>query len=115
MLDSTVRIAAFGFGIMMFAGGLALVASGTPAAVSGIWAIAIGTATMIVTLIQRNRYRSESAERSHDDPGPGGGDTGHPDSRFVPTGEVFLDPTTRHLMRVYVDSRTGERRYRAER
>jgi len=37
-----------------------------------------------------------------------------PDPRFLPTTEIFVDPTSRRLMRVYVDPRTGERRYRAE-
>jgi hypothetical protein len=32
----------------------------------------------------------------------------------VPTTELFVDPTSHRLMRVYVDSRTGERRYKAE-
>jgi hypothetical protein len=34
--------------------------------------------------------------------------------RFRPTDERFVDPTTGHRMRVYVDPRTGERRYLAE-
>ena len=37
--------------------------------------------------------------------------TGHPDARFQPTGEVFVDPTTRVRMRVWSDPATGERRY----
>jgi hypothetical protein len=32
----------------------------------------------------------------------------------VPTTELFPDPTSQRLMRVYVDSRTGERHYKAE-
>jgi hypothetical protein len=34
-----------------------------------------------------------------------------PDPRFAPTQEVFRDPSTGQPMRVYVDERTGERRY----
>jgi hypothetical protein len=36
------------------------------------------------------------------------------DPRFVPTKEIFTDPTSGRMMRVFVDTRTGERRYRAE-
>jgi len=35
--------------------------------------------------------------------------------RFRRTDERFVDPTSGHTMRVYVDPRTGERRYLAER
>jgi hypothetical protein len=34
-----------------------------------------------------------------------------PDPRFQPTQEVFRDPRSGRSMRVYVDERTGERRY----
>ena len=34
-----------------------------------------------------------------------------PDARFRPTGERFLDPTSRTPVRVYADPATGERRY----
>ncbi|TMC70864.1 MAG: hypothetical protein E6J13_08485 [Chloroflexi bacterium] len=33
---------------------------------------------------------------------------------FKPTGEVFKDPTTGKLTRVYEDPSTGKRRYREE-
>jgi hypothetical protein len=33
---------------------------------------------------------------------------------FQATEERFVDPTTNQPMRVFVDPRTGERRYRAE-
>ena len=33
---------------------------------------------------------------------------------FKPTGEVFRDPTTGKLTRVYEDSETGARQYREE-
>lgn len=35
----------------------------------------------------------------------------HRDPRFRPTSEVFRDPSTGEATRVYVDDRTGERRY----
>jgi hypothetical protein len=34
--------------------------------------------------------------------------------RFQRTDELFADPTTSHVMRVWLDPATGERRYRAE-
>ena len=34
--------------------------------------------------------------------------------RFRRTDEVFVDPTTRRRMRVWLDPANGERRYRAE-
>jgi hypothetical protein len=115
MLDSTIRTGGFCVGILLFLGGLVAISAGGPAVLSGIWAVGMGAGIMVVSLIQRNRYRSDAAERMKDDPGPGGGETGYLEPRFVPTNEVFADPTTRHLMRVYLDPRTGERRYRAER
>jgi hypothetical protein len=36
------------------------------------------------------------------------------DQRFRRTDELFVDPTTGHTMRVWLDPSTGERRYRAE-
>ena len=48
------------------------------------------------------------------DPGPGGGESGFFEPRFLPTNELFVDPTSHRLMRVFADPRTGERRYRAE-
>ncbi len=62
-------------------------------------------------LLERVRYRSLHAERTGDRAGPGGGETAHPDARFQPTGEVFVDPTTRVRMRVWLDPATGDRRY----
>lgn len=71
---------------------------------------------MIVPLLERQRYRSEAAEKARQSAGPGGGETREEplEARFRPTAEVFVDPTTGHRMRVLVDPRTGERRYVAE-
>jgi hypothetical protein len=114
MLHQTIRYLAFGFGTLVFIGGVAAVGAGGDAAFSGVWAIGIGAAIMIASVLQRQRYRSEAAERSHEAPGPGGGEDGFIDSRFLPTTERFIDPVSLHVMRVFVDPRTGERRYRAE-
>ncbi len=50
--------------------------------------------------------------------GVGPGDGEPPDAtlepRFRPTDEVFMDPTSGRKMRVWLDPRSGERRYRAE-
>jgi hypothetical protein len=59
-------------------------------------------------VLQRTRYRTNA------ELGPGGGEPGILEPRFVPTNEVFTDPTTRCVMRVFMDPRSGERRYRAE-
>ena len=37
-----------------------------------------------------------------------------PEAPFRATGEVFVDPTSGHRLRVYLDAATGERRYFAE-
>ena len=113
-MNPTIRVLAFFVGGLFFLGGLVAIGAGGPSAVSGAFAVAMGAAVMVATLIQRSRYRSEAAERAQDEPGPGGGETGYLEPRFLPTTEVFTDPTSRRVMRVYVDPRTGERRYRAE-
>jgi hypothetical protein len=74
-----------------------------------------GAFLVIAIAIERQRYRSASAEQTNSPAGPGGGEpAGSVDARFRPTSEVFEDPTTGHRMRVVVDPATGERRYVAE-
>jgi hypothetical protein len=114
MLHASIRALGFAFGILIFLGGVATLGVGGPEAATGVWGILVGSAVMIAVVLQRSRYRSDAAERSHDDPGPGGGETGWLEPRFVPTTELFVDPTSHRPMRVFVDPRTGERRYRAE-
>ena len=82
--------------------------------VPAFWMILSGTVLLVVVLIEVSRYRSEFAERSKLDPGPGGGEDAAPGPPFQRTDEVFLDPTSQRRMRVYADPRTGERRYVAE-
>ena len=108
-------------GILLVIGGLlvlsgfASMALGGQYALSGLWLVAIGGVLMIVGVLERQRYRSEAAERAMDPPGRGGGETaGQVEPRFRPTDEVFVDPTTQQRMRVLLDGRTGERRYVAE-
>ena len=39
---------------------------------------------------------------------------GHEQGSFRPTGEVFKDPTSGKMTRVYEDPSTGQRQYREE-
>jgi hypothetical protein len=114
MLQHAIRVVAFALGVVIFLGGLVAISAGGAAAISGVEAVVVGTIMMVASLIQRSGYRSEAAERSHAAPGPGGGEDGYIEPRFAPTTEVFVDPASKVLMRVYEDPRTGERRYRAE-
>lgn len=82
--------------------------------VGAAWLIISGVVLLVAVLIETSRYRSQAAELAKLPPGPGGGETGPVESRFRPTDEVFVDPTSNQRMRVYLDASTGERRYVAE-
>jgi hypothetical protein len=113
--NAVVRGILFVVGGFLVLSGLATLTLGASMAPSGLWLIAMGGFLLIVAALERNRYRSEAAERSNDSIGPGGGELpGHLEARFRPTPEVFVDPTTGARMRVLVDPATGERRYVAE-
>ena len=113
MLSTTTRLALGVVGAVLAFAGLAATAAG--AGFSGLWVTAMGAALIVAVVIERQRYRSEAADRSFEPSGPGGGEPpGSIEPRFRPTDELFVDPTTSHLMRVHVDPRTGERRYVAE-
>lgn len=114
MLSATVRTALVIVGLLIFGAGLAATVMGVVA--SGIWAMVVGGALAAAGIYERRRYRSSDAELAGESTGPGGGEPAGDrlDPRFQPTDEVFVDPTTGHKMRVLVDPRTGERRYRAE-
>jgi hypothetical protein len=112
MLGTTTRIVLAVLGLLMALAGLAATAVG--AGLGGLWITAIGAAVVVALVIERQRYRSEAADTTFEPHGPGGGEPGAIEPRFRPTDELFVDPTTRHLMRVHVDPRTGERRYVAE-
>lgn len=73
-----------------------------------------GLILVAAVLLERTRYRSLHAELTGDGHGAGGGETGRLDTRFRPTDERFVDPTTQVPMRVWVDPGTGDRRYVAE-
>ena len=99
-------------GVLLVLGGLAVAVAGY--AIVAFSLIAGGAILIVAAGFEVMRYRSESAEASRGKPGPGGGEPDRPEARFRPTDEVFVDPTTHKRMRVYADSRTGERRYVAE-
>lgn len=108
------RAILFAVGGLMLLGGIGLVGGGAATAGDALWAIVLGGGLLIVLALERTRYRSEAAESRRDDAGPGGGERDVLEARFRPTEEVFRDPTTGRTMRVYIDPRTGERRYFAE-
>jgi hypothetical protein len=109
-----IRGGIFIVGAVLVVAGFASLGAGALLVFNSLWLIAVGGFLMIVAVLERQRYRSESAERSNDPIGPGGGETETVEPRFRPTDEVFVDPTTQRTMRVLVDPRTGERRYVAE-
>jgi hypothetical protein len=112
MLTPTVRVLAAIIASLMLLGGLVTVGI---LGITGLWATVVGAAILIALVVERNRYRSEAADRSFERVGPGGGEpSGSLDPRFRRSAETFVDPTTDRRMRVFVDGSTGERRYVAE-
>ena len=109
-----VRIVLGVIGAGLFLLGLFLISVGGSTAVAGIWPVISGSVLLLAVFLERQRYRSEAAERSTEPAGPGGGEPAAVPSPFRPTDERFVDPTTNRVMRVYQDPRTGERRYHAE-
>jgi hypothetical protein len=112
-----VRGAIVVVGILLMVAGLGVIA-GVPSfgGIAGIELVAFGAFLVVAVAIERQRYRSASAERANAPSGPGGGEPRGAalEPRFRPTTEQFIDPTTGHRMRVLVDPATGERRYVAE-
>ncbi len=115
MLTATTRLAAAAIATLVLIGGLGAIALGGATAATGLWMVVAGAVVLVALAIERNRYRSEDAERSFESAGPGGGEPpGQLDPRFRRTDESFVDPTTGVTMRVFVDRTNGERRYVAE-
>ena len=115
-MSAVIRGALVVFGLLLMLAGLALIV-GVPASAGfvGLQLVGMGAFLVVVVAIERQRYRSDNAERTNAAPGPGGGEpAGAVDPRFRPTNEVFIDPTSGHRMRVVVDPKSGERRYVAE-
>jgi hypothetical protein len=114
MLTATTRAVLVVFGMLLAIGGL--LAASVGGGIGALWVTVTGMFFVVVALIERQRYRSEATDQPFEPTGPGGGEpTGTLEPRFRPTEELFVDPTTKHTMRVHVDPRTGERRYVAER
>jgi hypothetical protein len=115
MLSATTRVAVAVVATLLLVGGLGAIAIGGVATGTGLWMVVLGAGALIALAIERNRYRSEDAERSFESAGPGGGEpSGQLDPRFRRTDETFVDPTTGVTMRVFVDRTTGDRRYVAD-
>lgn len=108
----TVRVVVGVLAALLMLAGLIGAAAGLW--IDGLWAAVTGAVVLIAVVLERTRYRSAAAERSAAGPGPGGGETAMPAAPFRPTDEVFVDPTSGHRLRVYVDPATGERRYFAD-
>ncbi len=113
MLSNIVTGIAFVVGALVCLAGFGLAASRVDL-LSGVWFVVVGAVVMIASIMQRNRYRSLTAELTNQAPGPGGGENGPLEPRFAPTDELFVDPTSGRPMRVFIDPRTGERRYLAQ-
>lgn len=106
-----------GIGVVMLALG-GLFAIGVPdARPAAIWLIASALVLGAALAWERGRYRSDGAPEGRRTLSEGSGgvpEAGSLPPRFRPTDEVFADPTTGRRMRVWLDDRTGDRRYREE-
>jgi hypothetical protein len=82
----------------------------------GLLVALLGVGLLAALLFERMRYQSEDADRVALTPAsPGGDPSGTPlEPRFRRTDEVFIDPTSGRVMRVFADPATGDRRYRPE-
>jgi hypothetical protein len=101
---------------LMVLGIYLLVIPGTGGSITGIWTMLIGIALIVGALMERIRYRNEAVDRAGHPAGIAGGEPAGTilEPRFQRTNEVFTDPTSGHVMRVWMDPRTGERRYLTE-
>jgi hypothetical protein len=115
MLSATTRMVVAVVATLMLVAGLGAIAIGGSIGVSGLWLVISGAVVLVALAIERNRYRSEDAERSFESVGAGGGEPPGPrGARLQRTDETFVDPTSGIRMRVFVDRMTGERRYVAD-
>ena len=102
-----------GFGVVLVVSGVAIAGMAGPGGdlFGALFLVLPGLILVAGVLLERTRYRSLHAEQTGDPHGRGGGETHALEARFRPTGERFVDPTTRVPMQVWVDPGTGERRY----
>ena len=115
-MSTIVRGALVVIGFLLMVAGLGVIGTVPSAAIGGLELVGFGAFLVVAVAIERRRYRSESAERTNEAPGPGGGEPPGAalEPRFRPTSELFIDPTTGRRMRVLIDPANGERRYVAE-
>jgi hypothetical protein len=97
-------------GALLLLGALGVASGGGPTLLA-VFLFVPGAALLAGVILERTRYRSLAAEQTGAGHGPGGGEPGPAEARFRATDERFVDPTTGVPMRVYLDARTGERRY----
>jgi len=98
---------------MVLAGFAGIMIGGPSGAAAGIWNVVVGLVVIAAVLLERSRYRADTHAADEARPGLAGGEPSGAalDPRFRPTDERFEDPTTRQRMRVWLDPRSGERRY----
>jgi hypothetical protein len=115
-MGTALRVVLIVAGLAAMVLGIVAMVSNPALAPAALWWVALGGLLVVAVAAERQRYRSEAAERKNAPAGPGGGERPSEslEPRFRPTNEVFLDPTSGHRMRVLVDPSTGERRYVAE-
>ena len=103
-------------GVAVMLVGIAAIAGSPEGRLPGLTWVVMGGVLVVLVAAERQRYRSEAAEKTNAPVGPGGGERRGEmiEPRFRTTAEVFVDPTTGHRMRVLVDPASGERRYVAE-
>jgi hypothetical protein len=115
-MAGVIRVVLILAGLVAMVLGIVAIVSNPSLAPAALWWVAMGGLLVVAVAAERQRYRSEAAERRNEPAGPGGGERPSDalEPRFRPTNEVFLDPSSGHRMRVLVDPTTGERRYVAE-
>jgi hypothetical protein len=99
-VSDVLRVVVGAVGALMVATALLLFSAGGQAAWSGVYPMVLGLVAIATALFERSRYW----------PGRGHGD----DAGLRPTDERFVDPTTGHRTRVWIDPASGERTYRLE-
>ena len=70
MLSATTRVVVAVVAVLVLLGGMAMLTIG-PAGISGLWLVISAAVVLVALAIERNRYRSEEAERSFEATGPG--------------------------------------------
>ena len=107
----TIRLIVGVLSLAALIGGLLLIVAGWIGGAAGLWLMVSGAAGLIGIAFERTRYHPEVEERAG---GPAAATGEAEDGRFRATDERFIDPTTRQPTRVWMDPRTGERRYRPD-